>query len=89
MPERTCLGCRRVREKNELIRFAVVENKLTPDIKGRLGSRGVYLCPEKSCIEEAYKRSGSFKRAFAREVSLPDLEELLAGLGGLVVDTRK
>jgi hypothetical protein len=85
MPERTCLGCRRVREKNELIRFAVVENKLTPDIKRRLGGRGVYLCPEKSCIEEAYKRSGSFKRAFALEVSLPDLKELLAGL---VVDTR-
>ena len=89
MPERTCLGCRRVREKRELIRFAVIENRLTPDIKGRLGGRGVYLCPEKICFKEAYKRSGVFKRAFARDLSLPDMEELLTGLGSLVADTPK
>ncbi len=87
MPERTCLGCRKVRPKRELIRFSVVDNKLTPDIKGKLGSRGVYLCPVTGCFKEAYKRRGSFKRAFKRDLSLPDIEELLAGLGGLVTDT--
>jgi predicted RNA-binding protein YlxR (DUF448 family) len=89
MPERTCLGCRRVREKSALLRFAVVENRLMPDIKGRFGSRGVYLCPVKSCFEDAYKLNGSFKRAFKRDLSLPDLEELLADLGALVAGNLK
>ncbi len=86
MPERTCLVCRKVREKSKLIRFAVVEAVLTPDIEGRLEGRGVYLCPQKSCLEEAYRKKGSFRRALKREVSLPDREDLFVELDGLLID---
>ncbi len=89
MPERTCLGCRKVREKSRLIRFAVVEIMLTPDIEGRLGGRGVYLCPQRSCLEEAYRKKGSFRRAFKREVSLPDMEEFSIELDGLLIDASE
>ncbi len=89
MPERTCLGCRGVREKSRLVRFAVVEAVLTPDIEGRLGGRGAYLCPKRSCLEEAYKKKGSFRRAFKREVSLPEMEKLLVELDGLLIDTSE
>lgn len=87
MSERTCLGCGRVRDKRELIRFAVVQSRLTPDIKGRLGRRGAYLCPVMGCFKEAYKRRGSFKRALKRDLFLPEMEELLAGLDGFVTGT--
>ncbi len=89
MPERTCLGCRRVREKSKLIRFAVVGARLRPDIEGRLGGRGAYLCPQRSCLEEAYKKKGSFVRAFKREVSLPDMEGFFIELDGLLMDTSE
>ncbi len=89
MPERTCLGCRRVLEKSRLIRFAVVEAMLTPDTEGRLGGRGVYLCPQRSCLKEAYRKKGSFGRAFKSEVSLPDMEEFLVELDGLLIDASE
>jgi hypothetical protein len=52
-----CVGCRKRREKRELIRL--VRNAVgafVPDEKKNLPGRGVYLCPSPDCIARAQKK---------------------------------
>lgn len=76
LPQRTCVGCGRVRAKRELIRVvrrpdATVEL----DLGGRTSGRGAYVCPAVACLEQALK---SKKLERQLEVSLPP--ELQAAL---------
>ena len=82
MPLRTCLGCRTKGEKGELLRFVARNGLLTPDPEGTLSGRGVYLCPERSCFEGAYKRKGSFSRALRQSVVLPPIDDLWRAAAG-------
>ena len=53
---RTCIGCRQVKNKKELIR--VVKNKegqVFVDLTGRQNGRGAYICANKDCLEKAIK----------------------------------
>lgn len=83
MPLRTCLGCRKVREKSALIRFASIGGSLKPDIKGALKGRGAYICPDKRCVEEAYFRKDLFSKALRTKVAVPDKDEFLKAVTGL------
>lgn len=67
MPERTCIGCRAVLEKGSMVRLTQVEGRLEPDLDGRAGGRGVYVCSEK-CLIEACKRKDAFQRALRTRV---------------------
>lgn len=74
MPERTCLGCRSVLPQSDLLRFALDgEGRLRPDIAGKLGGRGAYICPDEGCLKAALKRN-AFQRAFksVSTVQAPD-----------------
>lgn len=52
VPQRTCLGCRQVREKRELIRIVrTPDGNIDIDTTGRRTGRGAYLCPNLSCWE--------------------------------------
>mgnify|MGYP004605112991 CR=1 FL=1 len=56
VPMRTCIGCRQVKNKKELIR--VVKNKegqVFVDLTGRQNGRGAYICANKDCLEKAIK----------------------------------
>ena len=75
---RTCVGCRTVRDRRELVRLAVDPAKglvvNPPEVRGR----GAYLCPAFACLEKAWHRK-VFVRAFRRE---------LPALDGMVVRER-
>ena len=73
-PERTCAGCGRRAPQRELVRFGVVDGRLTP---GRaVPGRGVYTCPHLACFERAVARKG-FHRSLRRTVSVePGLARL-------------
>jgi predicted RNA-binding protein YlxR (DUF448 family) len=58
-----------------MVRLAAVEGRLTPDLKGRLGSRGVYVCSEK-CLREACRRKDAFQRALKTKVEQPEPEAI-------------
>lgn len=68
---RTCAGCREALPPDELVRLAIVPHApwLVPDAKGRLGGRGVWIMPARSCIELAVKKGG-FSRALKRKVDV-------------------
>jgi len=77
-PLRSCLGCREVRPKDELLRFVLdPEGMLYPDVSRKLPGRGSYTCFSRVCLESALKRK-QFNRSFKGEVKLLPEAELLA-----------
>lgn len=79
VPMRTCVGCRQVKPKSELIRVVSGENGLAVDPGARQNGRGVYICPDAECIKAAAKNSG-FKRSLRRNIENSDLEKLFEEL---------
>jgi len=77
-PLRSCLGCREVKPKDELLRFVLdPEGVLYPDISRKLPGRGAYTCFCRTCLENALKKK-QFNRSFKGEVKLLPAAELLA-----------
>lgn len=56
MPIRTCIGCRREREKEELVRLVRHGERVAVDYGAKLPGRGAYVCPKLSCIKQAMKK---------------------------------
>jgi predicted RNA-binding protein YlxR (DUF448 family) len=71
---RSCVGCGRKAQQDELLRFAAVDNELTP---GRgLPGRGAYTCRRLLCFERALSRR-AFNRVLKRRVHVdPALKRL-------------
>jgi uncharacterized protein len=65
-PVRTCVGCRRVAARNDLVRHVVVDGVVVADPERRLAGRGSWLHPDPKCLEAAVKRGG-----FARSQRRP------------------
>ena len=96
-PQRTCLGCRQVKDKAQLIRFVRSPvGEILADLRGRLPGRGTYLCNSRACIETAVSRK-QFDRTFRQpcQAVLPDqlvesvVQELLAHMASLLGMARK
>jgi uncharacterized protein len=63
-PVRTCVGCRRTRPRDELVRLARTPDGVRYDRQRRAPGRGANLCPDTSCIEAASERgAGRLRRA--------------------------
>jgi len=77
-PHRTCIGCRAVRPKPELVRLVRgPDGVVRPDARGP--GRGAYVCPEPRCVAQALER-GRLARAFrAPAVAGPELLALRDG----------
>jgi predicted RNA-binding protein YlxR (DUF448 family) len=54
-PERTCIACRQVKAKKELIRIVRTNEGIVIDSKGKQPGRGAYLCKTKECWEKGLK----------------------------------
>jgi len=53
-PQRTCIGCRTVRPKKELVRIVrTPEGEVVVDPTGRKSGRGAYICPAVACLDKA------------------------------------
>ncbi|WP_274940387.1 RNase P modulator RnpM [Chordicoccus furentiruminis] len=79
-PERTCLGCRTVRPKSELIRVVrKPDGSIALDPTGRINGRGAYLCRNADCLRRALKSgalASSLKTAIPAEIGEALLEEI-------------
>ena len=65
IPVRMCIGCGKMKEKNDLLRLVNTEKYgVIPDVLGKLPGRGAYICPERDCVESA-KRSKKPERVFS------------------------
>lgn len=63
------------KDKDKLLRIAFYEDKLIADPTGRAKGRGVYLCRNKECLQNAFKKKG-FNRSFKTGFSTDTLEAL-------------
>jgi predicted RNA-binding protein YlxR (DUF448 family) len=81
IPQRSCVACRTVRDKKELVRLVrTPEGEIRIDPTGKQSGRGSYLCPTRECLRAAQKRK-SLDRAFKATIpaeTWAQLEEQLA-----------
>ncbi len=76
MPQRTCVACRQVRTKRELIRLVRVDDgRVEVDTSGRKAGRGAYLCNTPECWEVGLKR-GRLEHVLRIALSRDNREEL-------------
>ena len=84
-PQRTCVGCRRVRDKRDLVRLVLAaEGPVSVDPTGKRNGRGAYICREsgRTCLDQARKRR-ALTRALRAEPDQIDHESLAAQLAAL------
>lgn len=57
VPQRTCVVCRTVRPRRDLVRIVrTPEGAVMLDEKGKRNGRGAYLCRQRSCLEAALQQ---------------------------------
>ncbi len=77
IPERTCVSCRQVKPKQELIR--IVRNhdgRLEIDPTGKKAGRGAYLCPARECWEAGLNKR-SLQNALCGPLSDDDRKQVM------------
>ncbi len=76
IPQRTCVGCRSVRPKRELVRIVrTPEGCLAVDDTGKRSGRGAYICPISDCWEKALSK-GHLSRALRTSVTAETRSQL-------------
>jgi hypothetical protein len=76
IPQRTCVACRTVRAKRELVRVVrAPEGGVAVDGTGKRSGRGGYLCPEPSCWERALSK-GQLERALRTKLTEEEKAQL-------------
>ncbi len=81
VPQRTCVGCREVLPKRELMRIVRTPEGVVYDPTGKVKARGAYLHKKKSCWERALK--GSLASALKTELSDDDRQMLIGIMNNL------
>lgn len=83
MRERTCIGCRKTGQKQELFRIARANDRSVRfDRTGNGPGRGAYVC-SLACFERA-REKGKIAQALRCKVSAKALEEIANDLGEAV-----
>lgn len=83
-PERTCVGCRQTHPKSQLIRLVCgVNSQLMMDRQGKLPGRGVYVCPQRSCVEIAVK-GARLREALRHEVIPGPVDKLVRTMASVL-----
>lgn len=82
IPQRSCVGCRSVKDKQELWRIVRgSDGKVCFDPKGKLAGRGAYLCQNPECLEKAIRT-----RALERSLSVTIDQETYQALQGALAN---
>ena len=75
-PIRTCIGCGKKKEKEDLIRIVLCpDGSVRLDEKGHENGRGAYLCRDNACLERAI-RSRALNRTFRRPIPVEEYRSL-------------
>ncbi len=81
IPQRTCLACRKVRAKRELMRLVrISDGSVEVDTSGKKAGRGAYLCCARECWEIGLK-GGRLEHSL-RTMLTQDNREHLIRFGG-------
>ena len=76
VPERTCISCRSVSTKRQLIRIVrTPDGSVEVDPSGKRPGRGAYLCSAGACWQQALKK-GALSRALKVQLAEADRASL-------------
>jgi len=81
VPQRTCVGCREILSKRQLLRIVRTAEGVRVDPTGKLAGRGAYLHDKRSCWVRGLK--GALAHALKTEIGQEDriqLEEYMNSL---------
>lgn len=81
IPQRTCVGCRTVIQKRQLVRIVRSPDGVKIDPTGKLAGRGAYLHERRSCWERGLK--GALAHALKTEFTIEEQERFRAYLKSL------
>lgn len=84
IPQRTCVGCRQVMPKRNLIRVVRSPEGVSVDLTGKAAGRGAYVHDKKSCWESALK--GALAHALKTELTEQDRDVLIHYVDSLPAD---
>jgi predicted RNA-binding protein YlxR (DUF448 family) len=77
VPQRTCIACRKVKPKRELIRLVRGDNGgVEVDDSGKKVGRGAYLCRGQECWQTGLK-SGRLEHALRTTLTQESKEQLI------------
>ncbi|MCL0046509.1 YlxR family protein [Dehalococcoidales bacterium] len=77
IPQRTCVACRKVRPKWELVRLVrLAEGRVEVDTVGKKAGRGAYLCWTPQCWQIGLK-GGRLEHALRTSLSQDNREQLI------------
>ena len=86
-PQRSCVSCRTVRDKKDLLRVVVSpEGDVVYDPTGKLAGRGAYLCPDENCITAELKKAAKLSRGLKKPLTEEEIQELAKQLLGSIAD---
>jgi predicted RNA-binding protein YlxR (DUF448 family) len=78
VPQRTCIACRKTGVKRELVRLVNIPGvQVEVDPTGKKSGRGAYLCPSRTCWENALK-TGRLGQALRTNISPDNKARLLS-----------
>jgi hypothetical protein len=76
IPQRTCVACRKVKAKRELIRIVrTSDGNVEVDTSGKKAGRGAYLCRAPECWEVGLK-GGRLEHALRASLTQDNREQL-------------
>ncbi len=87
IPQRTCVGCRSVLSKRELIRIVRTPEGVQVDTTGKIAGRGAYLHDRRTCWEQGLK--GSLGKALKTELTADESKYLEAFMDTLPVESEE
>jgi len=86
-PQRSCVSCRTVRDKNDLLRIVVTpEGEVSYDPTGKLAGRGAYLCRNKACITAELKKAARLSKGLKKPLTDEEIGELAQTLLGSIAE---
>ena len=76
LPQRTCVACRSVRAKRDLVRIVrSTSGELSVDLRGKVAGRGAYCDPDPACLDRGL-REGALARALEVTIDASTAERL-------------
>ncbi len=80
-PTRSCIACRRKKDKSQLFRIVARDDKeAIYDKTAKISSRGIYICKDTKCIEKCEKLINKDKLSVKISINNNSLLEVLENL---------
>jgi predicted RNA-binding protein YlxR (DUF448 family) len=86
VPQRTCVGCREVLPKRQMVRIVRTAEGVRVDPTGKLAGRGAYLHDRRECWARGLK--GALAHALKTELNADDRAELETFMNTLPEDAE-